>query len=128
MLRRIFNISLLLLSAWLLTGPLALLQLGAWAWMLTSYSQEGSFEQAIIETFGDERPCDVCIVIDLLEKNKSHKGDTQHAENKDIKLMLGLGQPIEMVVPSRAYEPKVKAVCKPENAYLSVLTPPPKVA
>ena len=128
MIRRIFNISLLLLSAWLLTGPLALLQLGAWAWMLTSYSQEGSFEQAIIETFGDERPCDVCIMIDLLEKNESHKGETQRAENKDIKLMLGLGQAIEMVVPSRAYEPKVTAVCKPENAQLSVSTPPPKVA
>ncbi len=128
MLRRIFNISLLLLSTWLLAGPLALLQLGAWAWMLTSYSQEGSFEQAIIETFGDERPCDVCIVIDLLEKNESSKGETQRAENKDIKLMLGLGRAIEMVVPSRAYEPKVTAVCTPENAYLSVPTPPPKVA
>jgi hypothetical protein len=128
MLRRIFNISLLLLSAWLLTGPLALLQLGAWAWMLTSYSQEGSFEQAITETFGDERPCDICIVVDLLEKNESNKGETQRAENTDIKLMLGLGRAIEMVVPSRAYEPKVTAVCKPENAHLSVPTPPPKVA
>jgi hypothetical protein len=107
---------------------LALLQLGAWAWILTSYSQAGSFEQAIIETFGDERPCDVCIVIDLLEKNESNKGETQRAENKDIKLMLGLGRAIEMVVPSRAYEPKVTAVCKPENAHLSVPTPPPKVA
>jgi hypothetical protein len=128
MLRRIFNISLLLLSAWLLAGPLALLQLGAWAWMLTSYSQEGSFEQAITETFGDERPCDICIVVDLLEKNESNKGETQRAENPDIKLMLGLGRAIEMVVPSRAYEPKVTAVCKPENAHLSVPTPPPKVA
>ena len=128
MLRRIFNISLLLLSTWLLAGSLALLQLGAWAWMLTSYSQEGSFEQAITETFGDERPCDICIVVDLLEKNESNKGETQRAENTDIKLMLGLGRAIEMVVPSRAYEPKVTAVCKPENAHLSVPTPPPKVA
>ena len=128
MLRRIFKISLLLLSAWLLTGPLALLQLGAWAWMLTSYSQEESFEQAIIETFGDEHPCDVCIVIDLIEKTESSKGETQHVENKDIKLMLGLCRAVEMVVPSRAYEPKVTAVCKPENAHQLVPTPPPKVA
>ena len=68
------------------------------------------------------------IMIDLLEKNESSKGETQRAENKDIKLMLGLGRAIEMVVPSRAYEPKVTAVCKPENAHLSVPTPPPKVA
>lgn len=128
MIRRIFNVTLLLLSAWLLTGPLALLQLGAWAWMLTSYSQEGSFEQAIIETFGDEHPCDVCIVIDLIEKTESSKGATQRAENKDIKLMLGLSRAIEMVVPSRAYEPKLTAVSKPENAQLSVPTPPPRLA
>ena len=128
MIRRIFNVLLLLLSAWLLTGPLALLQLGAWAWMLTSYSQEGSFEQAIIETFGDERPCDVCIVIDLLEKTESSKGATQRAENKDIKLMLGLGRAIEIVVPNRANESKFTALCKPENAHLSVPAPPPKVA
>ncbi len=128
MIRRIFNVSLLLLSAWLLTGPLALLQLGAWAWMLTSYSQEGSFEQAIIETFGDEHPCDVCIVIDLIEKTESSKGATQRAENKDIKLMLGLSRAIEMVVPSRAYEPKDTTVCKPVNAHQLVPTPPPKVA
>ena len=128
MLRRIFKISLLLLSAWLLAGPLALLQLGAWAWMLTSYSQEESFEQAIIETFGDEHPCDVCIVIDLIEKTESSKGTTQRAENKDIKLMLGLGRAIEMVVPSRVFEPKVTAVCRPENAHQLVPTPPPKVA
>lgn len=128
MIRRIFNVSLLLLSAWLLVGPLALLQLGAWAWMLTSYSQEGSFEQAIIETFGDEHPCDVCIVIDLIEKTESSKGATQRAGNKDIKLMLGLSRAIEMVVPSRAYKPMVTIVCKIENADRLVPTPPPKVA
>lgn len=128
MIRRIFNVSLLLLSAWLLTGPLALLQLGAWAWMLTSYTQEGSFEQAIIETFGDAHPCDVCIVIDLIEKTDSSKGASQRAENKDIKLMLGLSRAIKMVVPNRAYEPKATTACKPENAHQLVPTPPPKVA
>ena len=127
MIRRIFNVSLLLLSAWLLTGPLALLQLGAWAWMLTSYSQEGSFEQAIIETFGDEHPCDICIVIDFIEKTESSKGATQRAENKDIKLMLGLDRAIEIVVPRRAYELKVTTVCKPEDAHRLVPNPPPKV-
>ena len=105
-----------------------MLQLGAWSWMLASYSQEGSFEQAIIETFGNERPCDVCIVIDLLEETESTKGAAQGVENKAIKLMLGLSRAIEMVVPSRAYEPKLTAVSKPENAQLSVPTPPPRLA
>lgn len=128
MLRRLFNISLLLLSAWLLTGPLVLLQLGAWSWMLASYAQEGSFEQAIIETFGDERPCDVCIVIDLLEETESTKRAAQGVENKAIKLMLGLSRAIGIVVPSRAYEPKVTIVYWPEDAHLTVPTPPPRLA
>jgi hypothetical protein len=128
MFQYVSKISLLLLCGWLLTGPLALLQLGAWGWMLASYSQESSFEQAIIETFGDERPCDVCRVIDGVEATESTNGSAQRAETKDIKLMLGLSRAIEVIVPTRAYEPKAVMVCEPENALLAVPTPPPRVA
>ena len=128
MLQRVSKIPLLLLCGWLLTGPLALLQLGAWWWMLASYSQESSFEQAIIETFGDERPCDVCRVIDGVEATESTNGSAQRAETKDIKLMLGLSRAIEVIVPTRAYGPKAVMVCEPENALLAVPTPPPRVA
>lgn len=58
--RRIGKALLLVCCLWLLTGPLLLLQLGAWSWMLASYSQQSSLEQAIIETFGGNRPCEVC--------------------------------------------------------------------
>ena len=67
-------------------------------------------------------------MIDLLEETESTKGAAQGVENKAIKLMLGLSRAIEMVVPSRAYEPKLTAVSKPENAQLSVPTPPPRLA
>ncbi|MFT5837333.1 MAG: hypothetical protein ACI9ZV_000838 [Candidatus Azotimanducaceae bacterium] len=127
MFQRISNISLLLLSGWLLTGPLALLQLGAWGWMVASYSQESSFEQAIIETFGDQRPCDVCRVIDSVEATQS-SNTAQRSENKDIKLMLGLGRAVQLIVPTQAYQPKATVVCKPENALLAVPTPPPRTA
>jgi len=128
MLRRISKIALLLLSGWLLAGPLALLQLGAWGWMLASYSQESSFEQAIIETFGDERPCDICLVIDAVEETESTNGTAQRGETKDIKLMLGLSRAIQVIVPTRAYEPKAAIVCEPKNALLAVPTPPPRLA
>lgn len=127
MLRRIFKILLLLLCGWLLTGPLALLQLGAWGWMLATYSQESSFEQAIIETFGDERPCDLCRVIDSAEETQS-SNTAQRGEHQDIKLMLGLGRAIEVIVPTEAYKPRATIVCEPENALHAVPTPPPKVA
>lgn len=128
MLRRAFKILLLLLSGWLLTGPLALLQLGAWGWMLASYSQESSLEQAILETFGDERPCDLCRVIDAVEETESSNDAAQRGASKDIKLMLGLGRAIEVIVPSSQCEPKAAIVCEPENALLPVPTPPPRAA
>ena len=103
------------------------MQLGAWGWMLATYSQESSFEQAIIETFGDERPCDVCRVIDAVEESES-TGNAQRAEQKSLKLMLGLGRAIEVYVPSATYEPKASIVCEPENALLLVPTPPPRAA
>jgi hypothetical protein len=96
--------------------------------MLASYSQESSFEQAIVETFGDQRPCDVCLVIDAVEENGATSRTAQRADNKDIKLMLGLGRAVKVIVPMRAYEPKVAIVCVPENALLAVPTPPPRVA
>ena len=128
MLRHCFKILLLLLSGWLLTGPLALLQLGAWGWMLASYSQQSSLEQAIVETFGDERPCDLCRVIDAVEETNATKDTARRSDSKDIKLMLGLSRAIEVIVPTQAYAPKAAIVCKPENAQQRVPTPPPRVA
>ena len=128
MLRHLFKTLLLLLSAWLLTGPLALLQLGAWGWMLANYSQESSLEQAIVETFGNERPCDLCLVIDAVEERESSSDTAQRSDNKDIKLMLGLSRAIQVIVPPQAYEPKAAIVCEPENAHQMVPTPPPRAA
>ena len=104
-----------------------MLQLGAWGWMLASYSKESSFEQAIMETFGDERPCDVCLVIDAVEENESSSAKKSSGQ-KDIKLMLGLSRAIDVIVPTNVYEPKATTVCEPENAHLAVPTPPPRVA
>ena len=81
---------LVMISICLLVGPLALLQMGAWAWMLTNYAQEDSFEQAVQDTFSGERPCHLCTFI------KEAKGDApqtpagiQQTEAKDFKLIPG---------------------------------------
>ena len=65
--RRLCRLLLLLCCCWLLTGPQLLLQLGAWSWMMASYSQESSIEQALAETFGGERPCELCKLITAVE-------------------------------------------------------------
>ena len=127
MFQRLSKTLLLLLCGWLLAGPLALLQLGAWGWMLASYSQESSFRQAIVETFGDERPCDMCRVIDAVEDSKTST-NAQRSEHQDMKLMLGLGRAIKVCAPMAPFGPKAAIVCEPENALLSVPTPPPRAA
>ncbi|NBB79685.1 MAG: hypothetical protein GVY36_09610 [Verrucomicrobia bacterium] len=128
MLRRVSKISLLIFCGWLLTGPLALLQLGAWSWMLASYSQESSFQQAIIDTFGDERPCDLCKVIDAVEKSDDTSRSALNSKQKDLKLMLGLGRAIQIFRPTSAESSEATIVCEPENAHRAVPTPPPRVA
>jgi len=127
MLGRASKIILLLLSSWLLVGPLALLQMGAWGWMVASYSQESSFQQAIVETFGDERPCDVCRVIDAVEESENGSPIAQSGQT-EIKLMLGLGRPIKVSAPWVPFEHGRIYVCEPENALLPVPTPPPRAA
>lgn len=100
MFRRAAKGLLLMVCLWLAVGPLALLQLGAWAWMITNYSQESSFEQAVRETFGGARPCEVCRLIDTVEEQPDEA--TSFPNKKDaqsLKLMLGLERSIRVPVP-----------------------------
>lgn len=123
--RRFSKLCLLIFSCWLLLGPLALLQLGAWGWMLASYSQESSFQQAFVETFGDERPCELCLVIDAVEETERDLPVQQTADN-DLKLMLGLARAVRIRVPVAAYQPAAIPVGKPEDVSGRVPTPPPR--
>ena len=104
-----------------------MLQLGAWGWMLASYSQESSFQQAIVETFGDERPCEVCRVIDAVEDSEREAHVAQAGQN-EIKLMLGLARAIRIKIPAAACRPAAILVGKPEDVSGRVPTPPPRRA
>jgi hypothetical protein len=85
--RRLGKLLLLLCCFWLLTGPLLLLQLGAWSWMLASYSQESSFEQAIIETFGGDRPCEICKFIQTIDTESTPRPKQKANDHSDFKLI-----------------------------------------
>ena len=87
-------------STWLLVGPLALLQMGAWAWMLVNYSQESSIQIAVSETFSGERPCRLCnFIADVDTKQSKLPIQPGASALKDIKLMLGLSRPIQLPSP-----------------------------
>lgn len=119
--------ALLVLSLWLVTGPLALLQLGAWAWMLTNYSQESSFEQAVRETFGGERPCEMCKLVTKVQETESKPSKSANkTEFKDLKLLQGSTQPICLKHPRRYF---VNTTCPThvyEDPYQRVPSPPPR--
>ena len=127
MIGRSFKILLLLTSCWLLAGPLALLQFGAWGWMLVSYSSQDTFQQAVIDTFSDDRPCDMCRIIDALEVVEDELPPIQIGQ-EEIKLMLGLARPIIIPAPNAKPQQWCIRVCEPDNALPVVPTPPPRAA
>ena len=85
--RQIGKSLLLTCCLWLLTGPLLLLQLGAWGLMLASYSQQSSLEQAIIETFGGDRPCEICKFIQATDTESKPAPEQKANDNSGFKLL-----------------------------------------
>ncbi|MGB0744620.1 MAG: hypothetical protein ACPGSB_08845 [Opitutales bacterium] len=116
------------ISLWLALGPLAILQLGAWSWMIASYTQESSLKQAIRETFSDERPCEMCRLIDKVEEDhKDPAAPPSGKKDQSLKLMLGLERAI--IVPKPA---SVLTRTRPVRREYSGLkypvpTPPPRM-
>lgn len=109
-------------------GPLALLQIGAWAWMMTSYSQQSSIEQAFRETFGGDRPCEVCRLIDMAEQPNSEAPFNTPNKNdcKNLKLILGLVREVTIPVPRSSTRDYVSDVYRCEEVGHSVPKPPPR--
>ncbi|MGB0409579.1 MAG: hypothetical protein ACPG3X_02215 [Opitutales bacterium] len=127
MLRRTTKGLLLLVSLWLAAGPLALLQLGAWAWMITSYSQESSIEQAFRETFGGDRPCDMCRLIDTVETEQDGAAPLPNKKDfQSLKLMLGLGRAIRLPQPRTWEIERLADSWAYESVGQRVPTPPPR--
>jgi len=127
MLRFIGKLGLLVCAFWLLTGPLALLQIGAWSWMLVDYTQEDSFEQAIRDTFGGERPCGMCRAIASTQETLPEQAPAVvEGETKPFKLMLGLTRDPVIGMPGSDYRHPSALETTPPARVGSVPTPPPR--
>lgn len=126
--RRLGRLALLLCCCWLLTGPQLLLQLGAWGWMVASYSQESSIEQAFAETFGGDRPCEMCKFISAVDPEQESAPIKEPTEVKSLKLMLGQTERITFA-PTHFIAAKYSATHRAAlDRHPDVPTPPPRRA
>lgn len=129
MIRRLRSCLLLSVCSWLAVGPLALLQLGAWSWMVVDYAREDGAARALAQTFSGERPCGMCRFIEAVE-TEDHPDDPQaperSAELREIKLLLlSAGEPIATPASDRKI-PRDGSVRMPETRISSVAVPPPR--
>ncbi|MGJ8652026.1 MAG: hypothetical protein ACSHX8_02020 [Opitutaceae bacterium] len=95
--------------------------------MITSYSQESTLQQAFKETFGGERPCDLCKIIQAVDETEQD-APLNTNESSKLVLMLGLAKPIYISAPSPRFEAQTCIEWKPESAHCAVPTPPPRLA
>jgi hypothetical protein len=66
----------------LLGGHWAILQVGAWASMAVSYSQQGGFIAGLSKTFDGEHPCPICKAIQDGKKHEQKKAPLLNTELK----------------------------------------------
>jgi len=57
--------------------------------MMASYSQQSSIEQAFAETFGGERPCELCKLITAVDAEQQSTPAQAPDEGKSLKLLPG---------------------------------------
>lgn len=95
--------------------------------MVATYSQESSIEQAFRETFGGDRPCELCKVIEAVE-DVGQANDSGFAAPKqfELKLMLGLGRSIIVPKPDPSGRVADAADVFGGAIIRQVPTPPPR--
>ena len=96
--------------------------------MVASYSQESSIEQAFAETFGGDRPCELCKLISAVDAEQESTPAKASNEVKSLKLMLGQAPrstiaPTHFITAKRGNTDRTALQRHPD-----VPTPPPRVA
>ena len=97
--------------------------------MITSYSQESSFEQAIKETFGGDRPCEVCKLIQDVDPSEQETvPSAESSEIKSLKLLLGQAKRITFADTYTLAANLSINHDGPPHLFHKVPTPPPRIA
>jgi glycine cleavage system pyridoxal-binding protein P len=116
--------AVLLVCLGLSGGHWIALQTVAWTRMLVAYSAEQSLAEALADTFGGERPCEMCVTI---QKEKSAE-QKKEAATHSIKQIEGvLAADAVLVIPERRDGFAVATLANWRALSFSPPTPPPKV-
>ncbi len=127
--RRALRCLFVLVSLWLVAGPLALLQIGAWTWMLATYSQESHLGQAVRETLGGERPCEMCKAISAVsESEEEGEPASMRSRTADLLLMPVFGRALAVIAPPASLAGEAPPLPEPRSASRTVPKPPPRSA
>jgi len=96
--------------------------------MLANYSQQSSFEQAIIETFGGNRPCEICKFIQAVDEEDTTPTPEQKSGDSQRFKLMPTRAPDICILPgfSRVLYPPVSKLFYP-SLYSKVPTPPPRL-
>ncbi|MFQ3224782.1 MAG: hypothetical protein ACI8Z5_001034 [Lentimonas sp.] len=95
--------------------------------MVASYSQESNIEQAFADTFGGDRPCELCKIITAVDAEETAP-IKEPSEIKSLKLLLGQAErltraPTHFIVAKRGNNDRSGLLRHPD-----VPTPPPRLA
>jgi hypothetical protein len=96
--------------------------------MVASYSQESSIEQAFAETFGGDRPCELCKIITAVDTEQESSNPTQNtSETKILKLIIDQAPRITFA-PTHFIAAQHSTVDQASpHRHLDVPTPPPRL-
>ena len=125
MLQRTAQSLLIALCCALVVGPQFFLQLGAWGWMVATYSQETSVEQAFRDTFGGERPCQLCKIIEATDEQKTQERSAR-PQSEDFRLLLPNFAKVKLDFPPHRQASFRRFDASATTVVENVPTPPPR--
>jgi hypothetical protein len=116
---RLYNLIAACLLIVSVGGHWAFAQSLAWTGMLVTYSQEGTFQEAVQKTFDGAHPCKLCKAIDV--GKTAEKESQQDQAGSDLKITLFLVE-----APVLLWSADSRNLARPdsEQDFLVFATPP----
>lgn len=119
----------------LLGGPVAILQVIAWAGMLVTYTAEDGLAQGVTDTFSGERPCPLCLTVREMEREQDAPalppGENQRRLAEVLGQSLRVAEGVELPEPGRTMlvsnGGRIADAARPDEMSTGPEAPPPRL-